>query len=113
MMGVLYHLQKGLDHKARFSFSPAPHADDSGGLGYYLPLIQECLGTNRKILHLGSGSKLPGYLSEHDSKSFGLDAADYPPIATLGYALSYLCSCEPVTLRPVKPGFGAGPNSWM
>lgn len=113
MMGVLYHLQKGLDQKSKFSFTPAPHADDPQGLGYYLPLIKECLGINRKILHFGEGSKLPGYLAEMGPETLNLNPAEYPPIAALGYALSKLRTSDPAKKMIVRPSVRQGPFNWM
>lgn len=113
MRAIFYHLQKDLDYKDRFSFSPAPHADDPQGLGYYLPLIKECLGINRKTLHFGEGSKLPGYLAM-GPETLNQDPAEYPPVAALGYALSHLrTSAPPIQIRMNKPPGPHGPNSWM
>lgn len=114
MLAVLYHLQKGLDSKRRFSFDPADHADDPQGLGYYLHLIKESLGINRKLLHFGEGSSLPGYLAEMGTESLNHDPSAYPPIAALGYALSHLYNNDPVVVKDFRftpPFTGAG--SWM
>jgi len=113
MRAVLYHLQKDLDYKDRFSFSPAPHADDAQGLGYYLPLIKDCIGINRKILHFGEGSKLPGYLAEMGPETLNQDPAEYPPVAALGYALSHIrTSPPPIKVTEPRP-VNHGANSWM
>lgn len=110
MRAFLYHLQKDVDFKDRFSFSPAPHADDPQGLGYYMPLIKECID-NRKFLHFGEGSKLPGYLAM-GPETLNQDPAEYPPIAALGYALSCLRTSAP-PMRLAKPPVHRGENTWM
>ncbi len=113
MLAVLYHLQKDLGHKDRFSFSPAPHADDSQGLGYYLPVIKEHLRINRKILHFGKDSKMAGYVAQVGPEALNQDPIEYPPIAALGYALSYLVIHKPEPVSPkVRPTY-SGPGSWM
>jgi hypothetical protein len=112
MMAVLYHLQKSWDHKERLSFSAALHADDPKGLGYYLPLIKECLGINRKFLIFGEGSKLPGYLADMKPETLNQDPAEYPPIAALGYALSRLRTLAP-PVRMIGPRGHHGEHSWM
>jgi hypothetical protein len=113
MRAVLYHLQKDVDLKDRFSFSPAPHADDPQGLGYYLPLIKDCLGINRKVLHFGEGSKLSGYLAEMGPDTLNQDPADYPPIAALGYSLSHHRTSAPPVKMVFNPPRHQGPHSWM
>lgn len=114
MKAVLYHLQKDVGLKNRFSFSPGPHADDPQGLGYYLPLIKECLEINRRILHFGEGSKLLGYLAGMGDETLNQDPAEYPPIAALGYALSHLrTSAPPIQIRMNKTPGPHGPHSWM
>jgi hypothetical protein len=113
LMAMLYQLQKGFDYKDRLSFDAAPHADDPQGLGYYLPIIKEHLGVNRKLLHFGEGSKLPGYLAEMGPETLGKDPAGFPPIASLGYALSYLYTYDPEPCRIENPRMFSGKNSWM
>ena len=63
MRAILYHLQKDLDYKDRFSFSPAPHADDAQGLGYYLPLIKRWVSnpTGRRLGRNGWEPQVPGH----------------------------------------------------
>jgi hypothetical protein len=113
MMSVLYHLGKKWDHKERFSFNAAPHADDPQGLGYYLPIIKEQMAINRKVLHFGEGSKLPGYLAEMAPETLNQDPAEYPPIAALGYALAHVSTSGVPRKFTVSPPKYSREHSWM
>jgi hypothetical protein len=90
LMAAFYQLTQDQPYQRKFDPSRASHSGDRHGLGYYLPVIKEHLKSNQKILHFGEGSKLPGYLNQMGAEAMSQDPAEYPPIAALGYALSYL-----------------------
>ena len=112
MMAVLHHLDKEIEIKNWFSVGAALYADDPRALGYYLPLIREHIG-NRKILHFGKESKLAGYVAQAGPEALGQAPAEYPPIAALGYALSYLVIHRPDPVSPERRPTYSGPSSWM
>jgi hypothetical protein len=113
MLGALYHLQKGLDYKDRFSFSPAPHSDDCQSLGYYLTMIKDIIGINRKILHFGEGSKLPGHLAEMGPESLSQDPTEFPTVAALGYVVAHIVSSNPAPRISPPKHMRGGAGGWM
>lgn len=87
MMANFYHLSRK-QGKARFSFKAAHYANEPNGLAFYMPNIKKYLAINRKILHFGEGSKLPGYLAQVGQGNMLTNPAELPPIAALGYVLA-------------------------
>jgi len=103
-MEFVYQFQKIQREKGThgFSLANAPYVDDPKGFDFCVNMLKKCLAKDKKRLHLGEGSKLPGYLMNLPS----IDVAkarpeDYPPIAALGYAVSTL-ACWPTCGLPGK-----------
>ncbi|MCG2772500.1 MAG: hypothetical protein L6277_10485 [Desulfobacterales bacterium] len=87
------------DFKNRVSLRSAPFADSSPKVAAYAQMISERTQANRKILYFFEGSKLPGYLLGHTAEETDKPAANYPPLAALGYAVAELIFKEPMDLR--------------
>lgn len=69
----------------------APYADDPRGFEFCVNILKEHLRPERKTLHLGEQSALPGYLMNLSSRDIiRASAQDYPAIAAAGYAMAAL-----------------------
>ena len=102
MMANFHHLNRETGKRDRFSFRSAPYANEPNGLAFYMPIIKKYLATNRKILHFGQESKLPGYLAQVGLEDMLTNPAELPPIAALGYVLAYLERYKPAPSRAKK-----------
>ena len=102
MMANFYHLSRE-QGQGRFTFRMAPYASKPNGLAHYMPIIKKYLAINRKILYLGQGSKLAGGLAQAGAEALSQNPSEYPPIAALGYALTYLYTVKLESPRQKKP----------
>jgi hypothetical protein len=76
-----------------FSLVNAPYAEDQRGFEFCVNMLKKHLVKDRKSLHLGEKSKLPGYLMNLQMMDLRKEQAeDYPAIAALGYAVATLAS---------------------
>lgn len=88
MMKILYDYNQGLKDIPSLSLCLASFPED---LGYHLYRIKGYLKEDKKILHFGEESILPNYLLElSPEEAVRGSVYDYPAIAALGYAISYL-----------------------
>jgi len=70
---------------------PAPEVQEPKAFESYIHTIKNHLHPDRKTLHFGEESKIPGYLMKLSPEELmKATASDYPAIAALGYAVSYL-----------------------
>jgi hypothetical protein len=83
----------------RFTFRTEPYAQETNGLAFYLPIIRKHLEINYKVLHFNEGSKLPGYLAQLGPEDLHQDPAEFPPLAALGYEVTYFASNKPAPQR--------------
>jgi hypothetical protein len=107
MMANFYHINRGSAERNRFAFKTAPYANEPNGLAFYMPIIKKHLAVNRKILHFGEGSKLPGILAQVGPGDMLKNPAELPPIAALGYTLTYLERYKPEPSRAKKTNRGS------
>jgi hypothetical protein len=94
-MEFVYQFRKNLQGTGRhgFSLSNAPYVDDPRGFEFAVNMLKKHLFKERKYLHLGETSKLPGYLMNLDTMELKKERAeDFPAIAALGYAVATLAS---------------------
>jgi hypothetical protein len=74
-----------------FSLANAPYVNDPNGFEFCVNVLKKHLVKDRKSLHLGERSNLPGYLMNLPSLDISkARPEDYPPIAALGYAVATL-----------------------
>jgi len=107
MMANFYHLNREAGKRDRFTFKTAPYANEPKGLAFYMPIIKKQVSINRKILHFGEGSQLPGYLAQVGPEDMLTNPAELPPIAALGYVLTYLERHKPEPSRAKKNNRGS------
>ena len=98
MMSFLRQFNENLSQKDVQSLwlQNAPFVDDIKAFEFYVHTIKNHLNPDKKTLHFFEGSRLSGYLMElppEEVKSAGV--SDYPSIAALGYAISYLDTYGP------------------
>jgi hypothetical protein len=94
-MEFVYQFRDKLQGTGRdgFSLANAPYVDDARGFEFCVNILKKHLVKDRKSLHLGEGSKLPGYLMNLPSIDVSkARPEDYPAIAALGYATATLAS---------------------
>jgi hypothetical protein len=89
MMSIYYQLTIDQPAERRFNLCRASHSQDRQALGYYLSVIKEYLRSGKKSLHFVSGSKILAYLAQISTDVMGESADNHPPVAALGYVLSY------------------------
>ena len=88
MMEVLGRQNNELNQKVYIS--PAPFLGDAHALEFYLSSIRERTQSNKKSLFFGQNSQLPSALNTLPADKLTTSAADFPPVAALGYAVSCL-----------------------
>jgi len=89
-------------NRSGFSLTPAPQIDQERNFSFYIQTIKRRLHPDRKDLHFGETSKLPGYLLDVPPQDvISATALDYPAVAALGYAVSYIAIYRP--LPPIPP----------
>lgn len=82
--------------KNPISLHAAPYSDSSPTM-IYIQIIAELTRPERKVLHFGE-SRLSGYMLSRTPEEGERPAADFPPLAALGYV------CAEVVLRqPMNP----------
>jgi hypothetical protein len=82
----------------------ASFVDDPRGFQFYFHTIKAHLQADKKTLHFGEVSKMPGYLMELTPEDFSsLDAQDFPAIAALGYAVAYFDIYQPLPPLTTPP----------
>ena len=107
MMKILYDYNWALKDMPSLSLCLASFPED---LGYHVYVIKEHLKQDKKILHFGEESILPGYLLElSPEEAVKGSVYDHPAIAALGYVVSYLKSHP---YRRKKPTRYRRPTSW-
>jgi hypothetical protein len=107
MMANVYHINRASAERNRFAFKTAPYANEPNGLAFYMPIIKKHIAINRKILHFGEGSKLPGYLAQIGPEDMLTNPLELPPIAALGYALAHLYTRKPEPPRNKRTPVGS------
>ena len=68
----------------------APYHDNPQALLFYVQTIQDLVKSSQKLLYLGENSSLPGNFLALSPEELTDKAADYPPVAALGYAVAAL-----------------------
>ena len=68
----------------------APYHDDPQALIFYVQMIQDLVKSSQKLLFFGENSSLPGNFLALSPEELTDKAADYPPVAALGYAVAAL-----------------------
>ena len=87
--------------RSGLSLREAPYVDNEDSFPFYVQTISGCLEPE-KYLYFGETSKLPRLLLEvNPEDTSSLDAQNFPAIAALGYAVSYLNIHQP--LPPLPP----------
>ena len=84
-----------------FSLSYAPHYDDPHNLQGYAQLVRTLCAENRKILHIGDHDRIRGNLAALPTGDLKNPAAEFPPLAALGYAVAHLFYNKKVRVRTV------------
>ena len=98
MMQLLYQFNKSLSKKKlrTLYLQPAPFVEDPKALEFYAHAIKNRTQQDKKSLYFGESSKLPGYLTElSPDETVKTSFSDYPAIAALGYAVTYLDMNQP------------------
>ncbi len=96
MREMLYSFNQNLPNKGRngLYIEKAPLIDDPRCFDFCVQIVRKRLVEDRKTLHLGKDSRLPGILAAA-GEVMGGKAEDYPGIAALGYAVGALDTWKP------------------
>jgi hypothetical protein len=90
MMELLRDFNRDLEDVSSLSLCLAPFPED---FAYHVRVIRERLNQDKKTLHFGEKSILPGCLMELSPEEATKGSVyDHPAIAALGYAVSYFKS---------------------
>jgi len=90
---------------------PAPFIKEEMSFYYYANMVKDHLKQDRKTLYLGEGSKVGRYLQELPREDIlRASVLDFPAIAAVGYAVSYLDSWQPSENDNWRAGMKQG--SW-
>lgn len=97
MSRMLDYFNESLPDRGRngLYIEKAPLIDDPHCFEFCVQIVSKRLAEDRKTLHLGRDSRLPGILASAGDAVMTGKADDYPAIAALGYAVGALDTWKP------------------
>ena len=99
---LMMSLLRQSSNRSGFSLVAAPQIDQERNFAFYMQIIRRRTDPDKKDLHFGETSRLPGYLLEVPPEEvISATVLDYPAVAALGYAVAYIDIYRP--LPPLPP----------